>query len=178
MPKIIAELEKTIKEKTKVLLFENGYSNLTIRQIAQDCNMAAGTMYNYFKSKEYLVAAIILDDWLSQLQKLNKTATKAKTPIEGIKAIYSQLIEFYGTYDKIWSDYSMNSDRAFPSKEKHILLVSQISSVIKELLERFDYTDPVVFDFLSEWLLFSANNKMDFDKYLTIIEKIINKETK
>ncbi|MBQ3897679.1 MAG: helix-turn-helix transcriptional regulator, partial [Clostridia bacterium] len=63
MPKIIANLEDTIIEQANIQLFEKGYSDMTMRSVAEACGIAVGTVYNYYKSKDMMVAKIMLRDW-------------------------------------------------------------------------------------------------------------------
>lgn len=56
MPKIIDEAEKKLLAQARQQLFAAGYGGLSVRQLAKECGMAVGTVYNYFKDKDTLVA--------------------------------------------------------------------------------------------------------------------------
>ena len=63
MPKIIENLREKLVCEAKRQVEELGYANLTIRSVAAVCGVGVGTVYNYFSSKDSLVAAFLLEDW-------------------------------------------------------------------------------------------------------------------
>lgn len=56
MPKILENIRELLLQEAKRQVFENGYSSLTIRSVAGACGIGVGTVYNYFESKDALVA--------------------------------------------------------------------------------------------------------------------------
>ena len=63
MPRIIENLKDRLIAETQKQIEENGYGALTIRSVAKACGVGIGTVYNYFQSKEELIAKHLLDDW-------------------------------------------------------------------------------------------------------------------
>ena len=73
MPRIIENVkERAIIEARKVLEKE-GYQALTVRGIADALAIGLGTVYNYFPSKDHLVACVILEDWMSLIREKDWT---------------------------------------------------------------------------------------------------------
>ena len=64
MPKIIENIREALLVEAKRQIAERGYQNTTIRSVAKECGVAVGTVYNYFKSKDMLIASFILEDWI------------------------------------------------------------------------------------------------------------------
>ena len=62
-PKIIENLESRLIQEAKRQIAESGYGATTIRSVAKGCGVGVGTVYNYFPSKEALVATFMLADW-------------------------------------------------------------------------------------------------------------------
>ena len=60
MPKIIENLESRLVEEARRQAWEGGYSAVTIRSVAAACGVGVGTVYNYFESKDALLAAFLL----------------------------------------------------------------------------------------------------------------------
>lgn len=52
MPKIIKNLEEKIFNNAQKLFCENGYENVDMKTIAENCSIAVGTLYNYFPNKK------------------------------------------------------------------------------------------------------------------------------
>jgi AcrR family transcriptional regulator len=86
MPKIIDNLKEKILIEAKRQVFSCGYSETTIRSVAAECGIAAGTIYNYYPSKDYLIAAFILEDWMALLNELKGIANQYNS-VQAIKGI-------------------------------------------------------------------------------------------
>ena len=82
MPKIIPELRERFLLSAKQRLLRD--HDLTIRQIAQDCETAVGTVYNYFPSKESLLAAVMMEDWRTCLNRMLTEASAEDTALEAL----------------------------------------------------------------------------------------------
>ena len=63
MPKIIENLRVRLMEEAKRQIAESGYAFMTMRSVAKGCGVGIGTVYNYFASKNALLAAYLLEDW-------------------------------------------------------------------------------------------------------------------
>ena len=72
MPKIIDGLQMQILKEAKPQAFKNGYSKMTIRSVAKACDIAVGTIYNYYPSKEFLMASFILLDWIPVEEEIQR----------------------------------------------------------------------------------------------------------
>ena len=63
MPKIIPNIREQLLNEAKKQIAEQGYSKTTIRSVANACNLGVGTVYNYFESKDMLIASFMAEDW-------------------------------------------------------------------------------------------------------------------
>jgi len=64
---------KEILEAAVKLFSEKGFYNVSMQEIAQKAEFATGTLYKFFKNKEDLYKALILE----QAEKFHKTLTRA-----------------------------------------------------------------------------------------------------
>ena len=131
MPKIIKELRDKILFETKKELDLVGYDSLKLRNIANKCNIAVGTIYNYFTSKEYLVACILGEDWKCILDDSLEKIKLSLDFDEVIKIIYEVILSFYYKYKSLFESYSKTSDTTQTNfLNYHIMLRGQICELI------------------------------------------------
>ncbi len=55
--------KEEILEIAKKMIDENGMNSLSIRSLAKSCNMATGSLYNYFSSKNDLIIKVVTSFW-------------------------------------------------------------------------------------------------------------------
>ena len=118
MPKRIPDLDSRILSLSRQTLLEQGYNALSMRTLAAQCGVAVGTLYNYYPSKDALVARLILDDWqqmiLGQLCRI----------LEG----------FTGRYRSVWAQYGGGRAVGYTAKY-HITLRQQLAQPLERVLE-------------------------------------------
>ncbi len=62
--------ENKILKISKKLFEENGYETTTIEEIANECEIGVGTIYNYFKSKPDILVQILLNEVYKKLDNV------------------------------------------------------------------------------------------------------------
>ncbi len=72
MPKIIENIRERLLVEARRQVMQNGYGSMTIRSVAKECGVGVGTVYNYFSSKDMLVAGFMLEDWQQCLTRIGK----------------------------------------------------------------------------------------------------------
>ena len=90
MPKIIDNLKDRLIEEAQRQIEDLGYGAVTIRSIAKGCGVGVGTVYNYFPSKEVLIATHLLADWNICIDRIQEVATASDTPKPILRSIYHQ----------------------------------------------------------------------------------------
>lgn len=146
MPKIIENLREQILNEAKKQLSEQGYEKTTIRSVAQECGIAVGTVYNYFKSKDILIASLILEDWNDCIQSI---ATYPKEDRRAfLEHIHISLSAFEKKHDKLFKDKEATKTYNTVFFERHRLLRSQLSQLIKPLTD-----DAFLSEYVAEALL-------------------------
>lgn len=177
MPKIIENLQQRILDTARSEMTEGGYSGLGIRMVAKKCGIATGTVYNYYPSKEMLVAAIMLDDWLLAQKSMREGCAAAADIREGIGAMFDALCAFKALYSGVWSEYSFTGSTRAIYRDRHVQLISQLADILGGLLSRFGAeADAYTRTFVAESLLTAAMEGHPFDKYAAVVSRIIDKE--
>lgn len=138
MPKQLDNLELKIVNAGRKLLFSEGYSAFSMRKVAKDCDIAVGTIYNYFSNKDELIASIAASDWYSVEKEIEERIDENAGFSENILVIYKAIKSFRKTYSASFMSYAsqVNSKNAIESY--HPFLRSSISKYIDKVLSDCD----------------------------------------
>lgn len=104
MPKIIENLRERILEEFGTLVWEVGYSTMTMQAVAKRCGVGVGTIYNYFSSKEELLMAYIAYSCPSHLQEVQALSRNAQCIDPVIRSIHDRLSEFNRMNEKLFAE--------------------------------------------------------------------------
>jgi len=164
MPKILENVQAIILSETRIALETQGYQAITIRSIARRCGLATGTIYNYFSSKEVLVAHILLEDWMKVTQNIHTKLGNVNTVEDGIRIIYDAIFAFQRHYEGLFAESGMSMEgSAFQSR--HNMLIKQIAGQIEELYQKEEINKSSFFlEFLAENILLGTKRKWSFEQ--------------
>ena len=77
------------------LLEEGEYESIHVRDVAQRADVALGTMYHYFSSKEHLYAAVMLE-WASSFRRaIARRPLNGQTSQERLKDLFGRVIRAF-----------------------------------------------------------------------------------
>ena len=175
MPKLIENLRERLILCAREMLLADGYDRLTIRDAAKRCEVAVGTVYNYFPSKDVLVASIMLEDWMQTLAHMQKEAEVAPCAMDGLRATFADIADFAATYHSAWAQYAARMNATPILRSRHGLIIKQLSEIIQPLCEHFGCLfHPALPVFLAETLLSaSVDSDARFDDLAPILEKLL-----
>ena len=173
MPKIIEDAKESILHCTRKHLSETGYASLSLRLIAKECHLGVGTIYNYFSSKDDLVAQIMLEDWLKCLAEMDRHIDGAYDAETGLIQIQQILKNYCIQYESLFKEAESS---AHVVSSRHDLLVSQMKERIQKLLNQFNQDDEYSV-LLAEIMLISATkNTIDDQHFKKAIHQLLRKE--
>lgn len=156
MPKIIDEARARILRTARATLFERGYTGLSLRGLARDCGLAVGTIYNYFKDKDTLVATIMMEDWVQALAKMDEACARAADAAQGLAEMEDALEWFAGLYTSVWGQFARTGGSSGVINSRHGLLRGQIETRIRAMMERMKMQDTALAPLLAETVLAAA----------------------
>lgn len=153
MPKLIENLRERILADARQTLTDEGYRALSMRGLARRAGVAPGTLYNYFSSKDELVATIALADWRQVTSRMECAAIEAPSLPEGLAALLAALDSFSGRYRSTWEQYDGAGAAGYAARY-HRTLRDQVAAPVRTLARRLGRTDVAdVADVLAEALL-------------------------
>ena len=132
MPKIIENLEERLIEEAKKQIEASGYSAMTIRSVASGCGVGVGTVYNYFSSKDSLLATCLLRDWHTCVAAIHDVSQTSDLPEPVVRCIFDQLHSFARRHEAIFRDEAAASAFAGSFSRYHGMLRAQLASPLRK----------------------------------------------
>lgn len=174
MPKIIENVREQLLIEAKKQITENGYANTTIRSVASACGLGVGTVYNYFKSKDMLIASFMLDDWHECLEGMKKESTSNAEQF--LKGIYTSLVEFTEKHTSLFRDNDAVKVFATAFTERHKLLRDQLADMIQPVCDETAHRNKrFLAEFISESLLTWTMAGRSFDEIYSVLDLLLKK---
>ena len=167
MPKIIENLPERLLEEARRQIEETGYAAMTIRSVAKGCGVGVGTVYNYYPSKDDLVAAYMLKDWKVSMDALKTSAEAAADPETVLRAVYDTLARFTAQHTAVFQDEAAAA--VFPGSfgRYHGRLRDQLAAPIRRFCR-----DDFMADFVTESMLIWTAAGKSFDEIYTLVSKL------
>ena len=167
MPKIIENLPQRLAEEARRQIEQSGFSAMTIRSVAKGCGVGVGTVYNYYTSKEELVATFMLSDWKDCIAAIQRCADESETLEPVLRTIYEKLRLFLQQYDPIFRDASAAVSYTGSTSRYHSILRSQLASPIGRFC-RDDFTAEFIAEAMLTWTVAGKN----FDELKGVLLRI------
>ncbi len=168
MPKIIENLSACLLEEARRQVDEAGYSAMTVRSVAAACGVGVGTVYNYYPSKDALVASFMLEDWRGCLDAIDAAAGRADGPDPVLRSICGQLSAFAGRHQRLFRD--KNAVRSFTAAFTRYH--GQFRATLAKPLEPFFPGDPFLPEFIAEALLAWTMEGRSYEDMAPIFQKL------
>lgn len=167
MPKIIENLENKLIEEARRQIEQIGYSAVTIRSVAKECGVGVGTVYNYFSSKDELLASYMLTDWNCCIAAIQTMSETAQTPAPVVRCMYEQLLDYAQRNGAVFRDETAASAFSGSFSRYHALLRGQLSAPLRKFCK-----DDFSAEFIAEALLVWTMAGKEFDEIFGMIDKL------
>lgn len=135
--------------------------------------MASGTVYNYFSSKDMLIAAYMLEDWELCLAELGRETETAADSDGVLRCVYDALTGFINGHRALFDDADARTAYTISFGERHTQMRGQISALLLPRLDPDAHHDPnFTADFLAEALLKWTSEGVAFDTLRPLLGSI------
>ncbi len=167
MPKIIENLESRLIEEARRQIEAAGYSAMTIRSVAKACGVGVGTVYNYYPSKDALLATYLLSDWNECVAVIRAVSTGSDSPLPVVRCIFDQLLAYAGRHQALFRDEAATASFANSFSRYHALMRSQLAAPLRKFCGN-DFSS----EFIAESLLTWTMAGKPFDEIYGMIDKL------
>lgn len=175
MPKIVKSLRARAIQEARRNLTAPEDTPFTMRGVAAACGVAAGTLYNYFPSKEYLIGCVVLEDWQAAVEEMTELARGAQTIGQGVERLYTAMCRFVEAHRYLFAFDIRGGKDGFDYAERHTLLLRQVEALITLLETRFGIgPDGGITTFLAESILSFSIKKYEYSQLSAAFDKLLN----
>lgn len=172
MPKIIENVREQLLAVAKQQIAKQGYAKTTIRSVASECGLGVGTVYNYFKSKDMLIATFMLEDWQECLERMKSSYSDDTEAV--LRGIYDALQDFMVKHNALFADSDAAKVFATVFSQKHKLLRCQMADIILPLLSDSKAENKLFLaEFIAESLLTWTVEGRGFNDLFPIISLLL-----
>jgi AcrR family transcriptional regulator len=107
----IRRIKQEILDSALNIINEDGIDNLSMRKLAKAMKMSAANLYNYYKSKENIIATLDTKGFKELSQIIRNKVNSVESSIEKIELLIREYIKF-GTNPKRVHQYNIMFNRA------------------------------------------------------------------
>lgn len=132
-----AELRKMILSRASEIECTEGVSAINIRRLAAETNIAVGTVYNYFESKQEVLLTLTEEYWRDTLAAMHENITA-----ERFSAQLEQIIVFLRSKMNDCAEILMKNLHA-DADEGRLRMVSMQRILRQALIDRMDQDDAI-----------------------------------
>ena len=179
------ELKRTILLCAGRIECEEGVDAINMRRLASEANIAVGTVYNYFESKQEVLLALTEAYWEDALKQMRQSVTATRFSDQ-----IAQIISFLRGKMNDCAQILMQSLRSDPDSGK-IRMAAMQKVLLSALIERLDqdssiqedvwnerFTKEAFAEFtLANLTLLMQQRGADEKTFLEIIERILYERT-
>lgn len=136
LSRVIDNPRELILAKAKEIICSEGYSKLSMRTISKACNIATGTIYNYYPTKKDIVTEIMTDYWQEYYDSAQKLSATSEAFYEKLNKIFIELRSFLKTFKDVWLKPEIYDYPDFieSSKEKQSFYLEKLILLIEDML--------------------------------------------
>lgn len=116
MARIIENPEVLILTTARELILSEGLSAFNMRKLAVKCDIALGTIYNYYPTKMDLLNSIIEDFWQTCFKNFYKSVPPDQDFFMTLERLYFYLLDYLDHFKTNWLQEL--SQLPLPSKQK------------------------------------------------------------
>lgn len=102
MARVIDNPKQLILDKAKEILYNEGYSKLSIRGVAKACDIAIGTIYNYYPTKKDLIFEMMIGYWEEYMYLVEAVVNSSDSFYIKLNNIFADLGKFIKTFKEVW----------------------------------------------------------------------------
>lgn len=138
LSRIIENPKQLILGKAKDILYNQGYSKLSMRALSKACDIALGTIYNYYPTKKDLIIEMMTEYWQNYLNSVKKIAASNDDIYIKLNNIFNELKVFIESFRQYWLTPELYGSPEYVKGglEKEYVFMERLITIVKDILEK------------------------------------------
>lgn len=136
MSRIIENPKQLILGKAKDILYNQGYHKLNMRSLSKECDIALGTIYNYYPTKKELIIEMMTDYWQTFLDTVGEIANSNYNIYIKLNNIFKELEVFIQNFRQYWLTPELYDSKEYVEGglQKEYVFMGKLISIIENIL--------------------------------------------
>ena len=187
MEKNIINYKEIILSVAKKIAKNQGITNINIRTVAKNSDIAIGTVYNYFPSKGDLLVAVIEDFWIGAFAEINWQSFEWSNFYDNIEKVYVILYSYLKNFKENWLEQLalLKSQEKLLGRQKENEFFRKIYNRIINLMDMDDdiklyqWSETITKEKVAEFIFENMINLLrkdtkDISFFIEILKKIMS----
>lgn len=145
MARVIENPRELILNEAKKILYNEGYGGISIRRVAKECDIAIGTIYNYFPTKKELIVEMMTDFWQEYFYNIENILNTEDDFYVKLKYVFDDLSQFIKRFREVWLNNELYSSPEYIKSglERQNVYINKLVTIIEEMLKKdmYDHND-------------------------------------
>ncbi|MBS4539439.1 TetR/AcrR family transcriptional regulator [Clostridium sp. D2Q-11] len=136
MARVIENPKQLILSKAKEILYNQGYHKLSMRALSKACNIALGTIYNYYPTKKDLIIEMMTDYWQNYLDSVHKIVKSNTNIYIKLNNIFNELEAFIRSFRQYWLTSELYDSQEYVEGglQKQYVFMEKLIVIIEDML--------------------------------------------
>ena len=172
MPKIIKNVREQLLQEAARQVATQGYAATTMRSVASACGLAVGTVYNYFPSKDMLIATFMAEDWTQCLAEIDDAAARDAQAM--LLTACEVLRRFADRHRALFCDKAAARIFSTVFSERHRQLCNQLSArILPHCVGKTETERRLAAELAAEGLLTFAMRGTPIEELLAVLIRLL-----
>jgi AcrR family transcriptional regulator len=134
--RIIENPKQLILSKAKEILYNNGYKKLSMRALSKSCDIALGTIYNYYPTKKDLVIEMMTEYWQNYINSVQEIADSQQDIYNKLNDIFNELRTFIESFRQYWLTPELYDSPEYVEDglKKEFIFMEKLITIVKDIL--------------------------------------------
>ncbi len=186
MSRVIENPTELILSVAKKLASDEGLTGINMRTVAKECDIALGTIYNYYPTKMDLIIAIVESFWAECFSSLHTSYTQDLDFFQQLEYLYFYILKYLEQFKTNWLNdlSSLSTIHKQKGKQKEDEYMSHFIDLFTRLFQAHKHEfDPSLFNtftqdelthfIFSNFMMMLKNGDPNYEFFNSLLKRIL-----